>query len=431
MPEFLFETFFILLFFLLVVLDLLLIARSISRLVGKAYPPVPAASIGFGVWIVLFPLFLVAAFTLFPNTPGQPVSDLLILEQVGGSLALAGAAVFLLAKLLPRRVHRTGPQPRRWTEWWITQIFNRCAPWIAGALVLFGLAAFYWLPGKSTGWHIIRIALFVFGFQKLLAYARKLEKQPTASQLVAQDPRPPTLYIRTFQFENDYFTYGQKDAIAKYIPDQITLTSPAFMQLNIEQYLGPCLSEHIGPFIGLGNPRDYTRIPGAARDYLTDGSWKDIFLRYAQQSSAILMQPTASDHLRWELNQIVANGWQTKLFILQRPLPKSRGKLTAYLFRAIAWASYSKRPTWEEFTRWMALSTLKLPATDPGPGTVLSFDPQGNSVQLTTGANEPEEFVTPLHSWLQLRQRNPSPPAHKNVISRVAPQTRLNLDKIE
>jgi hypothetical protein len=404
MADLLFEAFFIALFMASTFAAILIVMRAYYWLLRSSYASWSAGTIAFGGWFSLFALALYLTITLIPAAAQMSLwGPLWIVEP---SLLASTAVTFLIAKILPKRNYREGPKPRRWTEWRITRVFERCSLWIGVALVLTGVAGLFSSSDKSLMLKLIKLSVFFIAAPKLIEFIRKIEAKPTASELVHQDQRPCAIYIRAFRADGDFFTYGSKAVMEKYIPDEITLNSPAYTQANLEQYLEPSFSRWIGPFIALGNPRDRTKTAGAARDYQSDRDWKQIFLGHAQQSKAIVMQPTASNNLLWEIQQIVANHWQTRLFILQRPLPKSRAKPVRLLFEALAWARYIERPSWAAFAQWMTSCGLKLPTEDPGPGSILSFSSDGASILLTTGADEPDEFLLPIAAWLEQNQEH-------------------------
>ena len=384
-----------------IVFNLIIVSRGCTKLVFKSYRPVVATVISLGGWFAIaVPLLWLDVFRM-PRPPLSFADNVLFYGELFCSFTLAAFAILLLSKMLPKRVHRSGPSPRRWIHWRITVLFERWAPWMGGTLILTGLAGLWLFHTKRIALRLIINGITMLSIKKTFDYVRQVEKAPTASELMRADPRAATIYIRVFRQEHDYFTYGPKEVIERYIPNEVSIRSSAYMQVTIEQYLGPSFSKHIGPFIGLGNPSDYNLRGGAARDYEPDQGWQEFFLRYAEGANAIVMRPTVSGSLEWEIRQIVARHWQSKLFVVQRPLPKSRGRVIRWLFRGISWAGCIQRGTWEEFAREMRLFGLKIQGDDPGPGAVITFGKAGESVCLVSGAEEPDDFVLPVVAWLK------------------------------
>lgn len=61
---------------------------------------------------------------------------------------------------------------------------------------------------------------------------------------------------------------------------------------------------HIGPVIAIGQPGEGLPTPGAARMYLPDDQWQAAVEEELQNAQIVLVQPGATDGVRWELEQI-------------------------------------------------------------------------------------------------------------------------------
>lgn len=61
---------------------------------------------------------------------------------------------------------------------------------------------------------------------------------------------------------------------------------------------------HIGPVIAIGQPGEGLPTPGAARMYLPDDQWQSAVEEELQNAQIVLVQPGATDGVRWELEQI-------------------------------------------------------------------------------------------------------------------------------
>lgn len=59
--------------------------------------------------------------------------------------------------------------------------------------------------------------------------------------------------------------------------------------LTAERYLGPAISDRIGPLVGLGNPVDYLPPEGMLRLYAPDDEWQREVRRLVQQVRAIVV----------------------------------------------------------------------------------------------------------------------------------------------
>ena len=62
--------------------------------------------------------------------------------------------------------------------------------------------------------------------------------------------------------------------------------------------------ESYGPLIAIGKPGERLASPGASRMYVNDASWQEAILREMERAQAVIMQPAASEGVRWELGEI-------------------------------------------------------------------------------------------------------------------------------
>ncbi len=197
-------------------------------------------------------------------------------------------------------------------------------------LFLFGLSmcmfpaqqVFY---GIDDSWPmLVRIALMAvaaiatFSGLKLVFFGLRTF-QPTAEQLLSSDPRPPVVFLRSFN--DDTLTVplaGRKrnpltPMAMKAIPDP-TAESGLARALN-----------RIGPPVAIGRPGEILPQFGAARAYVSDSEWQDKIAQWMRTSRAVIMMvhhTTPGTH--WELNHAVANLPPQRL-VLYFPTGKTAG----------------------------------------------------------------------------------------------------------
>jgi len=211
----------------------------------------------------------------------------------------------------------------------------------------------------------------------LAAFFKRFEdamKNPkTIEKSLSEDPRPPVLYLRPFQL--DVMTFADRR--------------------SFEQYFCQSITELVGPLIALGNPQDYVPQNPAARLYASDSDWVQRLEELARRSGCIIVEMARSDNLRTEFEFLRQAGLQNKLFIFTgHPSPDYDLR---FLERLHFGAVYAK---WPAFSRDLGRTGYGMPETDPGPGSVITFDERGRSIILTTEARNPTEFVEPIKAWL-------------------------------
>lgn len=185
----------------------------------------------------------------------------------------------------------------------------------------------------------------------------------------------------------DYFRYGvyyrgfgqPKRGVAVFIP--------------LEGYLAESISQKVGPFVALGSPEDFIQpVSGAARKYATDSTWQQDFDQLARSAVAILVEVGNSANLTWEFEHIRQNGWHERLILLTGH-PSWRVTKNPVAWPWIQRLMGSTKPSWAEFSSRLARLGYDLDPTDPGPGSIISFDANGRGVVLTTRADLPWQYT--------------------------------------
>jgi hypothetical protein len=177
------------------------------------------------------------------------------------------------------------------------------APFLAAAATLAGGAtglALLFQSAGLTGWGtpIVQastvMAIWVFYRTLRLAKVR-------AGALRQHDARPPVLVLR--RFDDDVLGSGW--------------LNPATFEQHIVNEL-----HRRGPAISIGRPGQWLQPLGAARDYLTEGDWKNAVGQLIDQAALIVFILGSSESLVWELQDVVTRGRTTKTMILAPADPK-------------------------------------------------------------------------------------------------------------
>jgi hypothetical protein len=351
--------------------------------------------------ILLFPLAIV--FALFVGLIGlmrtrHGDDSSYIALFLLGPVFLVTFAIYFIARLLPPRPRNAKPRTIRFPYAFLGWSL------IAGGaiqILVFGFMSGWKAETLSRSYKFFQITLGL-GFGCL--YIAKRAKAPSAEQLLAADARPPVLYLRAFNLEEQYFVLLPPKEAARYTS---YLGSKA--AVTLEQYLAPSIRQGIGPLVALGNPEDYAPPEGAARTYERDDHWKERFLDLAHRSACIIIQVGESQNLRWEFEALKREALQEKCFLLTPPAKKLNLRYRALLSlsrKILNWTLWIKgsRPTcWANFAEGIQAAGYDVVPAEPPPGSILSFDCRGSQILLATNAQEPGEFVAAMLHRLQAK----------------------------
>jgi len=142
----------------------------------------------------------------------------------------------------------------------------------------------------------------------------------------AWDGRAPILFLRTFLQD------VRRAPVQSANPLLGRLTG-----VGRPHTLDEILLEHAspyGPVIAIGDPNDPIPPLGAARIFVSHDDWRGVVTGLAASSKAIVMCPTGTEGVRWELDHIVSSGAQERtIYLASAHLPAEE---TARLFAAIS-----------------------------------------------------------------------------------------------
>jgi hypothetical protein len=155
--------------------------------------------------------------------------------------------------------------------------------------------------------------------------------QASAEELRATDPRPPVLYLRSFEADD-------------------VMAASRGLGNSAEESLVAALNA-IGPVVALGEPGEKLPPLGAARAYSTDDRWQLHISDWAAEASQVVLLAGHTSNFWWEVRHLVASGALDKAVFL---LP---GGDAYHAFR-------------ERFMR--EVPGIPLPATLPGTGEMFA-----------------------------------------------------------
>ncbi|HYK13092.1 MAG TPA: TM2 domain-containing protein, partial [Burkholderiales bacterium] len=122
----------------------------------------------------------------------------------------------------------------------------------------------------------------------------------SAEQLLATDPRPPVVYLRSFEADSEIVVRppGFWNRAVTVIFDYMMMFSP-------EQELEEVLNR-VGPVIAIGKPGEPLPELGAARLYVSDADWKAKVTDMIARSRLVVIRTGSTPNLQWEIEQTMA-----------------------------------------------------------------------------------------------------------------------------
>jgi hypothetical protein len=333
-----------------------LFMRALTTVKARGYKS-PALLTAAGVVVFALPFIGTLATLGYGDENG--------LWVVMGLFVAFPASLRLVARRLPARNPRTAG--RRRVRF----------PYRLAGYALCALAVVLWITAAATSTNgIFQAGTFSMAAGLgAIAIARRAA-QPDAAAVLARDPRPPVIYLRPFEQDQEIFAKLPWNWRNYRLYLRQILMRRKSLHMTLEDFLSPEIANRIGPFVALGNPLDFVPPDGAARAYVADEEWPKHFADMVRRARCMVLLAASSEHVMWELKEIRALGLESKLFVLTRP------KLTAG----------TKIATWGTFAA--SLRRAGYPSCgDAGPGAVVTFKPGGEPVTLKRDAKTAGEIV--------------------------------------
>jgi hypothetical protein len=112
--------------------------------------------------------------------------------------------------------------------------------------------------------------------------------QASAEELLATDPRPPVLYLRSFEADDVMAaSTGDGDSAEEALVAALSMT---------------------GPVVALGEPGEALPPLGAARAYTADAHWQLHISDWAEEARLIVLLAGRTDAFWWEVRHLAASG---------------------------------------------------------------------------------------------------------------------------
>lgn len=188
---------------------------------------------------------------------------------------------------------------------------------------------------------IIASALFLIGGRLLMTLANfreqaRRDKRASAlfSSLIESQPTedhvvPFALYLRPFATTGRLIVTNPKRRWLPILPSYFEHEETLEFETLLSEALAPDL-----PLIALGKPGEHV---GAGRLAVRDEDWRKVFLQLIGSARWILMIPNDEGETRWEVEQLVTQGYLHKtLFIMPPKLRSKELDVTEYWQKAVS-----------------------------------------------------------------------------------------------
>jgi hypothetical protein len=212
---------------------------------------------------------------------------------ISGAVAVIAVSFFIL--LLPSKNLREGAVQTSvpYLGFGILTMILSCGCW----LMWIGLTGSQDTEAKSA---FAFLGILLFGASVTCFRFHRQQQAPSAEAALATDLRAPILFLRSFQEDQNRIKSGSW--LASWFP----WTEDAYHRKvgqTFEEWLSPVLKT-LGPFIAVGDPKDYLPSLGAARVYSDDANWRKIVTDFVARANLILLVEGLTPGLEWELGAV-------------------------------------------------------------------------------------------------------------------------------
>jgi hypothetical protein len=203
---------------------------------------------------------------------------------------------------------------------------------IGGAMVLVGLiigGGLYPTHGLTIPEILLRATVLVGGGALAMGGRRALARRrgrlaPSLTASLAADPRPPVLYLRSFENDEDASRFGE-------LPQEHFLSARGLAGLfslrTEEEQIGRAFSA-VGPFVAVGKPDEVGQGPRAPRRSFSDEDWRAGVADLIGKSARVVLRAGFGAGLRWEIEKTVELVEPTRVILL---VPFGMAKYEAFV----------------------------------------------------------------------------------------------------
>jgi hypothetical protein len=351
------------------------------------------------LFVALVPQLFASTEASYSTVAGAVTSLFLALASVAGLLALSVLHRLSLPGLHVRlRDFLIGSAPELSEHRQRLKPVNSIKGYGCLALGLLWLVGMDLIPDdslpKGMAQQEWRLGLVAYVF---LIYARQYLR-PDFQTVVASDPRPPVVFLRSFE-DDEKLDYQRADS--------------ALFDFSLESRLADQYGS-LGPFLAVGKPGDKMPHLGAARASLSDTEWQGTVRDWMERSSLIILMIGRTHWIDWELRRVIELGYTGKLMIL---FPQVRPPRWKFSWRTGRMQDAEDRLTvirkgfegtpWESGLYWPDVF-------EPSNLRSLAFLPGGEVVVVTSRPRNRESYhlaaLIARHAQLRAQSRGAAAP---------------------
>ena len=164
---------------------------------------------------------------------------------------------------------------------------------------------------------VVPLVFGVAGYLRRFGLRRSMRNAELAR---VEDSRPPILFLRSFR--DDQVTLSKAP-----LPLPLRFFDPGTQAGTLEGLLVRVMTS-VGPVIAVGNPGEPIAPIGVARTYITNRPWEDVVSDLIREARLIIVGLDATPGVRWELNEIAAQGALEKTLVIVPPRLAGKGELS-------------------------------------------------------------------------------------------------------
>jgi len=167
---------------------------------------------------------------------------------------------------------------------------------------------------KTALYLLLCAALFgvTLGSRRVFKYGAAL-RQPDAIDLIADDPRAPILFLRSFD----------DDAAPDYTGSVIPLGPHQTVEMRLAEAF-----RSVGPVVSIGRPGERLPELGTNRFYVSNDDWQQAVLYFLERAAAVIVLVGRSTGVTWEITTALRNVPLVRLlFVFLYILPRERRTL--------------------------------------------------------------------------------------------------------
>jgi len=166
------------------------------------------------------------------------------------------------------------------------------------------------------------------GLSAVLVRWGKRQRAPGAEEILGNDARPPVVFLRSFQDEEDDQGVKGFAKSLKTADRQLAQSTGAWGPYEQER-LADVLKK-VGPYVAIGKPGEALPELGAARMYVSDEEWKQHVIDLCSRSRLVILRAGMTNGLQWEVGQLVLLDKPTKLLLLLPSTPEQYQRFRAW-----------------------------------------------------------------------------------------------------